>query len=465
MSTVLFANPPWFVTEKTPRGPQLRGGIRAGSRWPFTRPSPYMPDRFQFGSYMPYPFFLGSAAAYVAKEAHGPRRVIATPGTVTGASEITEPVRVLMRDSIARGESYNSFFSYLIATKPNAVVIETGAASWEHDLGICRQIKKYFPGTRIAIAGPTAANAAKTTEVGIVDAWLIGEYEKNAALFVAGADGVLGFNLLTRDEMNEIPLPMFDEPVALHYWDACPKGQKAPHLQLLTSRGCPYKCSFCAWPANMTGNDPDGTRARTVRFHSPEWVEAFIREFIGRHPETKSVYLDDDTFNLNDGHTLRISEVMGRIGLPWSAMCRADTSERSTWKAMKDAGCFGVKIGFESGVQRVVDEIVNKKLNLTVAEETARWLRDELGITVHGTFTVGLPGETPEEKRATMAYIQRLMETGALDTYQLSGTATIEGTPLDRIAKGETLAVYPGAKVDGNFVRDADGQHKAEAIR
>src|SRR6185369_14245538 len=65
LMTILFSNPPMWQIERAGEQQFLRGGIRAGSRWPFTRRSPYKPDEFRFGSYMPYPFFLGSAAAYV----------------------------------------------------------------------------------------------------------------------------------------------------------------------------------------------------------------------------------------------------------------------------------------------------------------------------------------------------------------------------------------------------------------
>ena len=445
MKTILFSNAPHWELERDGENKYLRGGIRAGSRWPFTRRSPYEPDAFRFGSYMPYPFFLGSAAAYVKR---------ALPDA-----------KVLLIDSIARGDSYSKFFRQMEYIKPTHYIIETGAASWAHDRALLTELKVRYPSMRIAVAGPTAKSAYQEF-IGtdsLVSAFLQGEYEKNSLEFVNGRDGLLDFAMLTTEEMNALPFPMFDEQCALNYWDGCPKGQRAPHLQLFTSRGCVYKCSFCAWPAVMTGNDPDGTKARMVRFHSPEWVEAFILDFLKKHPEVESIYIDDDTFNLRDSHVLKICEVMKRIGLPWSAMCRADTSKRETWLAMKDSGCFGVKLGFESGSQRVVDEIVNKKLNLKEAAETAVWLRT-IGMTVHGTFTVGLPGETHAERDDTVALIDHLYETGALDTHQLSGTATIEGTPLDAIAKGASLKVYPGAVADGDFIVSHDGQRKVEHI-
>jgi hypothetical protein len=438
---VLFANPPWWTKGQSG---EIIGGIRAGSRWPFTRPSAYAPDNFRFGTYMPFPFFLAGAAAWVKRE------------------EPTFDVRV--RDSIARGESYPTFLSFVNAWAPDAIVVEVGAASWDHDRRLLTMLKQANPSLRVAIAGPTARSASITGEFA---AYLLGEYEKTATDFARGARGILGAALIPEAELATAPFPMFDEKAALHYWDACPKGQQAPHLQLFTSRGCPFRCCFCAWPATMTGNDTDGTGKRTVRFYSPEWIEAFICERIvtSKRP-LASIYLDDDTFNLSDKHVLAVCEVMKRIGLPWSAMCRADTSSREAWMAMRDSGCFGVKLGFESGVQRVVDDIVGKKLDLAAGIETARWLRT-IGMSVHGTFTVGLPGETPEERKATEDFIRKhWTETGgdALDTFQLSGTATIEGTPLDRIAHGESLAKFPGARAEG-FNVDPDGNRKLETLK
>jgi radical SAM superfamily enzyme YgiQ (UPF0313 family) len=141
-------------------------------------------------------------------------------------------------------------------------------------------------------------------------------------------------------------------------------------------------------------------------------------------------------------------------------MCRADTINRETWKLMRDSGCYGVKLGFESGNQQVVDNIVNKGLDLAAARETTIFLRS-LGMTVHGTFTYGLPGETREQMAETKAYIASL----PLTSYQESGTAEIEGTPLHTLRAAGKLAKYAGAAMDANYRRDSDGWKKIEAIK
>ncbi len=217
-------------------------------------------------------------------------------------------------------------------------------------------------------------------------------------------------------------------------------------------------CLFCIWPATMTGNDPDGLHKRTVRFYSPAYMEDFLRDIIGRF-HFRSIYFDDDTFNLNDRHTSEMCGVMRKIGLPWSAMCRADTTSREVWKEMRDSGCYGVKIGFESGNQHVVNAIIGKKLDLQAAKETRFYLRD-IGLKVHGTFTFGLPGETDDQRAETHRFIEELQ----LDSHQESGTALIEGTPLATLEHDKQLKAYPGAVWDGSFINEADGVKKMALV-
>jgi hypothetical protein len=462
---ILFSNPPWWAT-----GPDglLRIGIRAGSRWPFTRHSCHMPDSFHFGGYLPFPFFLAHAASY-------------TQARLPSA-------KVELRDSIARGESYDSFFAYLQQFHPDWLVIETATPSWDHDRGLIQTLADTFPSMRIILGGPLDEDKLPgiLKDHPNIKAIVRGEYDKQVAVAITGhpshrpAEGIpvtdelmpeqwiYPHSLLTVAEMNEAPPPLFDEATAYNYHDGCPVGQQFPHLQLWTSRGCPFRCIFCVWPAVMTGNDPDGTKPRAVRSYSPEWLEAFLTDRIAKAKAAgmpyRSLYLDDDTYNLTKRHVAATAPVLKRIGLPWSAMCRADTLDDEHWRMMKDAGCFGVKLGFESGSQHVIDHIVNKRLNLKEAAERARWLRLELGMTVHGTFTVGLPGETPAQEQETRDFIRMLYQTGGIDTHQLSGTSTIEGTPLHTLTKQGHLEKYDAAKIDERFIQTGDGQLKIERM-
>lgn len=436
---VLFSNPPWwdaFRGEGAQR--QYRFGVRAGSRWPFTMWGRSKPDRFAFGDYLPYPMFMGYAATYAAR--------------ATGAE-------VRLRDSIALKESYENYFRHVAYERYDFIFIESATPSWEVDRQIIVEIHERSPRTRIVVTGPIASAKGEEILASLpVTACIQGEYEKGSVRVLGGETGIVGHDLLSEAEMNAAPFPYYDATIAKRYWDACPAGQQRPHAQVWSSRGCPYKCIFCVWPATMTSNDPDGTQRRRVRQYGPEYMEAFLSELVAKY-RFHSIYFDDDTFNLGDRHVLGMCEVMGRLGLPWSAMCRADTVRRETWAAMRASGCFGVKIGFESGNQYVLDHIVKKRLDLEEAREVVHYLKG-LGMTVHGTFTFGLPGETDAQRADTKRYIESL----PLDTYQLSGTAVIEGTPLDTLLHQGRLASYAGAHGEG-FLRESDGNKKLELIQ
>lgn len=436
---ILFSNPPWWTTGE--HG-EVRAGIRAGSRWPFTVATNSRPDCPAYGEYLPYPMFMGFAASWCKK---------AFPNA-----------EVVLRDSMARRESYSTFLEHIHGYKYDYIIIESATPSWEHDRHVCRLIKEACPTTRIIITGTITTTRAD--EISALGYFAIkGEYEKGVVWAINTASPIVEHMLLTKEEMNEAPFPMYDEKYALTYYDACPTGQEPPELTVWTSRGCPYKCCFCAWPSVMTNNDPDGNSPRKVRYYSPEYIEGWIRHRLEKNPSIKSIRLDDDTMNLGDKHTIAISGAMKRISLPWSAMCRADTVECSTWNIMQDAGCFGVKLGMESGSQSVIDDIVNKRLDLADVENRILPYLKTIGLKVHTTWTVGLPGETPMQANETLRMIERLYTKGLHHTHQLSGTATIEGTPMDKIAQGQKLKAYPGASNEGLAIM-GDGQDKIEKM-
>lgn len=435
---VLFANPPWW--EKSGKlWPRWRAGVRAGSRWPFTFTSwKLWPHTFIPGNYAPYPFFMGSAATYLARE--------------TGAT-------VTLRDSIALRETEGDFWHFLNQNTFDFIFIESASPSWEYDRQYLLELAQRFPQTKLVVCGPiTAHDPQNILRDYPVHACIQGEYEKGSVRVLKGESGVISHDLLTTAEMNAAPHPWFDPGMNWRYYDSNPHGQKFPHLQLLSSRGCPYKCIFCVWPATMTGNDPLGEATRNVRYYTRDYLQPFIEKCI-HSTLIRSIYFDDDTFNLGSKHTLEMCAMMREIGLPWSAMCRADTIKMEAWETMRDSGCFGVKLGFESGNQFVVDKIVNKHLDLEYAANVVRHLK-RLGMTVHGTFTYGLPGETAEQMRDTKRFIASL----PFDSVQESGTAEIEGTPLAELRRRQRLTKYEGAVLDQAYDRHLDGNKKFQEL-
>jgi len=442
--SILFSNPPWWEGKESRgflRKKRWRRGVRAGSRWPFTYLGRCTPDNPRAHDYIPYPFFLGYAATYVGKKIGNDK--------------------VFFRDSIALSESYEKFYEYLesINSKIEYFLIESATPSWEHDYKLIKNVKNKYPNLKIIVAGPISTSDEKW-DSDIVYAVLKGEYEKNIMKVLEGKNGVLNHDLLTKDEMNSAPFPYYDKNIFDKYFDGNPIPMNIlyPQAHIWSSRGCPFKCIFCVWPAAMTGNDPHGDGKRSVRQYTPDYIESFLKELTEKY-KFKAIYFDDDTFNIGNRHTEKMSDVMSKFDIPWFAMCRADTSKKETWKKMADSGCKGVKIGVESGSQVVVDKIVNKHLDLKYVQEIVSHIRS-LDMSVHGTFTYGLPGETKDDMIRTKQFIQETK----FSTVQESGTAEIEGTPLHALINEQKLMTYPGAIADDNYDRQKDGGKKWQSL-
>ena len=442
--SILFSNPPWWEGKESRgflRKKRWRRGVRAGSRWPFTYLGRCTPDNARAHDYIPYPFFLGYATTYAANK--------------IGKD------KVFFRDSIALSESYNSFYKYLdsIHDKIEYFLIESATPSWDHDYNLIKEIKKKYPNLKIVVAGPISTSDEKW-DSNIVHAIIKGEYEKNIIKVLEGQTGLINHDLLTKDEMNDAPIPYYDNMIYDKYFDGnpIPMNELHPQAHIWSSRGCPFKCIFCVWPAAMTGNDPTGDGKRSVRQYTPDYIDNLLTELTGRY-KFEAIYFDDDTFNIGNRHTENMSALMGKFKIPWFAMCRADTSKKETWKKMADSGCKGVKIGVESGSQVVVDKIVNKHLDLKYVSEIVSYIRS-LDMSVHGTFTYGLPGETKED----MIQTKRFINSTKFSTVQESGTAEIEGTPLHTLINAKKLTTYPSAVADENYDRQKDGGKKWQSL-
>jgi radical SAM superfamily enzyme YgiQ (UPF0313 family) len=174
-----------------------------------------------------------------------------------------------------------------------------------------------------------------------------------------------------------------------------PGGIPSPSLQMWASRGCPFQCIFCAWPQIMYGSRKYRVRNSKDVVDEIEWC---IKEY-----GFKSIYFDDDTFNIGKPRMLELCKEIKRrnINLPWAIMARADTMDREILTAMKDAGLVALKYGVESGVQQIVYD-AGKALDLGKVRETVKNTK-ELGVKYHLTFTFGLPGETWESIQKTIS--------------------------------------------------------------
>jgi radical SAM superfamily enzyme YgiQ (UPF0313 family) len=193
-----------------------------------------------------------------------------------------------------------------------------------------------------------------------------------------------------------------------------------PYVSLYTGRGCRSKCTFCLWPQTVGG--------QRYRVRSPASVEAEMARAKRYFPQVREFFFDDDTFTDDLPRAEEIARRLGRLGLTWSCNAKANVPRR-TLEILRDNGLRLLLVGYESGNQKILNNI-KKGLRVDVAREFTRNAR-ALGIAIHGTFILGLPGETPETIQETIRYACEIEP----DTLQVSLAAPYPGTELYRQAQ------------------------------
>ncbi|HEV8028793.1 MAG TPA: hopanoid biosynthesis associated radical SAM protein HpnJ [Stellaceae bacterium] len=194
---------------------------------------------------------------------------------------------------------------------------------------------------------------------------------------------------------------------------------KHPYLSLYTGRGCKSRCTFCLWPQTVGGHR---YRVRSVG-HVVEEIRLAQQYF----PQVKEFFFDDDTFTDNLPRAEAIARELGKLGVTWSCNAKANVP-RDTLKVMRDNGLRLLLVGYESGNQQILHNI-KKGMLIDVAR---RFTKDchELGVTIHGTFILGLPGETKETIEETIRFAADINP----HTIQVSLAAPYPGTFLHRQA-------------------------------
>ncbi|NIJ33122.1 hopanoid biosynthesis associated radical SAM protein HpnJ [Sphingomonas oligoaromativorans] len=198
--------------------------------------------------------------------------------------------------------------------------------------------------------------------------------------------------------------------------------QRHPYVSFYTGRGCKSRCTFCLWPQTISGHN---YRHRTVGKVIEE-VQYILKEM----PEIKEIFFDDDT--LADAHEF-VVELSGELkklgfgkpGFPVTWGCNAKANvPQPVLKAMKEGGCRVLLVGYESGNQKILHNI-KKGLRVDVARQFTKDAH-ALGLTIHGTFILGLPGETLETIEETIKYAIEINP----HTIQVSLAAPYPGTFL-----------------------------------
>ena len=367
---VMFCNVPWY-------GDSWHG-IKAGSRWPFIFNTPKPPEE-SLGNYNAYPFFLAYAAQYLHSAKVGD---------------------IAFYDALARSHTYDTFYKNVQAMYPDIVVIETSTPSIDNDLTVAKEINSRF-GCEIALSGTHATvYADELIKHDYIKYVLQGEYEVGAyEMCLMRTKGV--YKCRPVQNIDNL-LPVRDK-LNYFYGDGFGHADKLqwPQLQVWTSRGCPYPCTFCLWRNTMTyGN----YRKRTMTNVLKE-INYCVREF-----GFKSVLLDDDTVNIGDDRTVDVAKHMDTLNMEWHAMVRPDACSWSAFEDMKRYGCKGLKMGIESFSQNGLNYI-KKGYDKNKVIETVDFLAS-CGFLIFMSMMDNIPTETEEDKIETAKWIKYFTAKG-----------------------------------------------------
>lgn len=187
---------------------------------------------------------------------------------------------------------------------------------------------------------------------------------------------------------------------------------------MLTSRGCPYKCRFCAssifWDK--------------IRLHSPEYIIDEMRSIVTRF-KVKEILIFDDFFTIDKKRVHKIVQMKKEIpelaGLSFECLSRIDVFDAALAADLKEMGMRRISFGIESGCQNTLDYLKNGKLKLSQVTEAVR-IAKAYGMECVGSFVIGSPYETVEEIQETFAFIRRLQ----LDSVQITVATPFPGTEM-----------------------------------
>ena len=347
---------------------------------------------------------------------------------------LAQPAALVPNSKLIDGPPSGTTLAQVVAQANDfdLVVMHTSVPSFTSDVKCAEALKAANPKLKIGMIG---AKVAVKSDESLIDAPVIDFVARNEFDFtikeVADGNpwsGILGLSY-RNEEGNIVHNP--DRPI-LEEMDSLPSVidvyhrdlkiedyfigyLKHPYISVYTGRGCKSRCTFCLWPQTVGGH-----RYRT---RSVENVVEEIRRAKELWPQVKEFFFDDDTFTDDLPRAEAIAEGLGKLGVTWSCNAKANVP-RATLEKLKAGGLRLLLVGYESGDQQILHNI-KKGMRIEVAEKFTQDCHD-LGIQIHGTFIVGLPGETLETLEKTKAWARKINP----HTIQVSLAAPYPGTFL-----------------------------------
>jgi radical SAM superfamily enzyme YgiQ (UPF0313 family) len=347
-------------------------------------------------------------------------------------------VECIIKDYPSENQDWRNFQHDLQHYNPDMLVISITTPTMKADMMAAAYAKHFRKDILVVTKG--AHNSAKDEEVlaahADLDVVIRGESEFAVAEIAAAEsfDTVLGITFRKNGKIVRTPPRPFLENL-----DALPNPARhllnnrlyrtpdtgEPMTLIDTARGCPYQCIFCAVPL-VSGN--------TIRRRSPLSIVNEIEECIHEYG-IRNFFFRADTFTFDEEWVIQICQlIVGRkLSIRWGTNSRVTSLNETRAAWMKKAGCWILGFGIESGSQTSLDRM-KKSAELRDARNAVSLCR-KYGIKVYMLFLIGLPWDTKESIRETIAFAKTLDG----DYLDMNIAYPIPGTEFFEISKKDGL--------------------------
>jgi radical SAM superfamily enzyme YgiQ (UPF0313 family) len=347
----------------------------------------------------------------------------------------------------------------IIDEKPDIIGITASTPTFQSAKSIAQKIKEILPQTIIIIGGAHATAAPyQAMESGYFDIAVLGEGEETCLELVrhirdkgpTNLEHIKGI-VFKKDgkctvtpkrefieDLDEVPYPARHLLPTLSKYKPTPASyRRLPLGVIMTSRGCPYQCTFC--DRAVFGN--------IYRQRSAENVLGEVEELIYKY-QAKEIRFFDDCFTLDKKRTYKICDGLKRIkpGVAWTCLTTVNSVTKDLLQEMKAAGCWQVLFGLESADEEMLARLA-KGTSIVQNIDAVRWTR-EVGLSVRADFIVGTPGETEESLKKTLGFAINMK----LDYAHFNKFVPYPGTELYKNlkAKGYKFDFGPGSSITDN---------------
>jgi anaerobic magnesium-protoporphyrin IX monomethyl ester cyclase len=379
--------------------------------------------------------------------------------------------------ALLMGDRWEIVEKKVAAAKADIVGINCGfSTQLPNALRMADIVRKTHPGSIIIVGGPHASVRPGDFLEGYSPVDLVcigeGEYTMLDLVRTAAARGnvaeIAGTAVWSSgvqynpyrpriENLDELPFPAYHLVGVENYFQLYGKGYSDRLMPLyegfnravsvVTSRGCPFNCIFCSIHQHM-GKRWRGNSVKYVTEH----VELLAGSYGVRH-----IHFEDDNISFSRPRFEGIVANLSRHGITWDTPngVRVDTLTESLVEQCKKSGCTYLVFGVESGNQRVLDTVVDKRLDLTAVVKAAEWCKKSR-LDAMAFYVIGFPGESRDDMRDSIVFALKLFREFDVKPHLFLATP-LPGTRLEKILLERNLIETPlGAEhlanmTQGNF--------------